>query len=137
MTGDLIVAAARSMLGVRWRHLGRSRDGIDCIGLVLHAAREAGIDLPDPAPYERQPQGTRLTDAALHHAMRVARPEPGDVLVFRMGLYGGHLGIAAVHPSWRVPSCIHAYAPHKQVVEQPIDGELRAAMIGAYRLRGA
>ena len=125
------------MLGVRWRHMGRSTDGVDCIGLVLHAAREAGFDLPDPAPYAREPAGTRLTDAALKHGLRVARPEPGDVLVFRMGLYGGHVGIAALHPSWRVPSVIHAYAPHKQVVEQPMDGELRAVLIGAYRLRRA
>jgi cell wall-associated NlpC family hydrolase len=137
VTGELIVAAARSLLGVPWRHMGRGREGVDCIGLVLHAAAEAGFDLPDPAPYAREPAGTRLTDAALRHGLRVARAEPGDVLVFKMGLYGGHVGIAALHPSWRVPSVIHAYAAHRQVVEQPMDGELRAVLIGAYRLRRA
>jgi len=128
------VAAARSYVGVPWRHLGRSRTGVDCIGLVLMAAREVGVDLPDPAPYAREPQGTRLLEGVLVHAARVASPEPGDVLLFRMGLYGGHVGIASVHPAWGVPACLHAYAPRRQVVEQPMDAELRAALIGAFRL---
>jgi hypothetical protein len=129
-----IDAAARGFLGTPWRHLGRSATGLDCIGLVLLAARDVGIALPDPAPYEREPQGTRLLDGILAHAARVAAPSPGDVLLFRMGLYGGHVGIASEHPAWRVPACIHAYAPHRRVVEQPMQGELATALIGAFRL---
>jgi hypothetical protein len=126
--------AARAYLGVPWRHLGRSTTGLDCIGLVLLATRDAGYALPDPAPYAREPQGTRLLDGILGHSRRVPVAVPGDVLLFRMGLYGGHVGIASLHPAWRVPACIHAYAPHRRVVEQPIEGELAAALIGAFRL---
>jgi len=128
------VAAARSYVGVPWRHLGRSRTGVDCIGLVLLAVREVGVDLPDPAPYAREPQGTRLLDGILAQATRIADAAPGDVLLFRLGLYGGHVGIASVHPAWGVPACLHAYAPRRQVVEQPMDAELRTALIGAFRL---
>ncbi|MBB5691774.1 C40 family peptidase [Roseomonas alkaliterrae] len=128
------VAAARDYIGVPWRHLGRSRTGVDCIGLVLLAARDVGWDLPDPAPYAREPQGTRLLEGVLGHAPRVADAEPGDVLLFRLGLYGGHVGIASLHPAWGVPACLHAYAPRRQVVEQPMDAELRAALLGAFRL---
>ncbi|MBR0669976.1 C40 family peptidase [Neoroseomonas soli] len=128
------VTAARSFVGVPWRHLGRARTGLDCIGLVLLAAREAGVDLPDPAPYAREPQGTRLLEGILGHARRVAEAAPGDVLLFRLGLYGGHVGIASVHPAWGVPACLHAYAPRRQVVEQPMDDELRAALLGVFRL---
>lgn len=131
---DAFVAAARSFVGVPWRHLGRSRTGLDCIGLALLAAREVSVDLPDPAPYTREPQGTRLLDGILAHAERMATPEPGDVLLFRMGLYGGHVGIASTHPAWGVPACLHAYAPRRQVVEQPMDDELRAALLGIFRL---
>lgn len=134
MTADDLVAAARSYVGVPWRHLGRSRTGVDCIGLVLLVAREVGMDLPDPAPYAREPQGTRLLDGILAHAERVSEARAGDVLLFRLGLYGGHVGIASVHPAWDVPACVHAYAPRRQVVEQPMDAELRAALIGAFRL---
>ena len=133
-TAEAFVAAARSYVGVPWRHLGRSRTGLDCIGLVLLAAREVGVELPDPAPYAREPQGTRLLEGILAHAERVSEILPGDVLLFRMGLYGGHVGIASMHPAWSVPACLHAYAPRRQVVEQPMDAELRAALIGAFRL---
>ena len=128
------VAAARSYVGVPWRHRGRSRTGVDCIGLVLLVAREVGMDLPDPAPYAREPQGTRLLEGILAHTTRMAEAAPGDVLLFRLGLYGGHVGIASVHPAWGVPACLHAYAPRRQVVEQPMDAELRAALLGAFRL---
>ena len=134
VAAEAFVAAARSYVGVPWRHLGRSRTGVDCIGLVLLAAREVGVGLPDPAPYAREPQGTRLLEGILAHAERVSEASPGDVVLFRMGLYGGHVGIASVHPDWNVPACLHAYAPRKQVVEQPMDTELRAALIGAFRL---
>ena len=134
MSAAAFVAAARSYVGVPWRHLGRSRTGLDCIGLVLLAAREVSVDLPDPAPYAREPQGTRLLEGILAHATRVAEASPGDVLLFRLGLYGGHVGIASVHPAWGVPACLHAYAPRRQVVEQPMDAELRTALIGAFRL---
>lgn len=129
-----LVGAARGYVGVPWRHLGRSRTGVDCIGLVLLAAHEVGVDLPDPAPYAREPQGTRLLEGILGHAARVSEVRAGDVLLFRMGLYGGHVGIASVHPAWGVPACLHAYAPRRQVVEQPMDAELRTALIGAFRL---
>lgn len=133
-TAEAFVTAARCYVGVPWRHLGRGRTGVDCIGLVLLAAREAGVELPDPAPYAREPQGTRLPEGILAHATRVAEASLGDVLLFRLGLYGGHVGIASTHPAWGVPACLHAYAPRKQVVEQPMDGELRAALLGAFRL---
>jgi len=133
--GDLIVVAARSFLGVPWRHLGRSRGGVDCIGLVLLSLREVGVQIDDPAPYQREPQGTRLLDGIRAHAAQVARERPGDILLFRMGVYGAHVGIASVHPSWRVPAVVHAYAPHRCVVEQPMDGAARTALVGAFRLR--
>jgi cell wall-associated NlpC family hydrolase len=130
-----MVAEARAFLGVPWRHLGRSRAGVDCIGLVLLAAGAAGVALPDPAPYAREPQGTRLLDGILAHARRVPAAEPGDVLLFRMGLYGGHVGLACRHQVHGVPACIHAYAPHRMVAEHVMTDDLRAALIGAFRLR--
>lgn len=136
MNADLMIAAARGYLGVPWRHLGRSSAGVDCIGLLLLAAREAGRNLPDPAPYSRTPQGPRLLEGLMQFCRRVARPEPGDVLLFRLGLYGGHVGLATRHPRWGVEACLHSYAPHRQVVEQQMDGELRAALVGAFRLQG-
>lgn len=135
MNPEAFVAAARGWLGVPWRHLGRDRAGVDCIGLLLVAAREAGRELPDPAPYERVPAGPRLLAGIAAMCRRVAEPEPGDVLMFRMGIFGGHVGLATRHGAYGVPAVLHAYAPHRRVVEQPMDEMLRGALAGAFRLR--
>ncbi len=113
MSSDAFVATAGGFVGVPWRHLGRSRTGVDCIGLVLLAAREVNVDLPDPAPYAREPQGNATVGGILSHAERVANPQPGDVLLFRMGLYGGHVGIASLHPAW---ACLPASTPTPRAV---------------------
>lgn len=137
MTPEAFIEAGRSWLGVPWRHLGRSRHGVDCIGLVILAAAEAGMPIADPAPYARQPQETALLRGVLAHGRRVPEARAGDVLVFRMGLFGGHVGIATVHPLYGVPAVLHAYAPHRKVVEQRMDAELRAAMLAVIRVTEA
>lgn len=142
-----LIAAARGYLGVPWRHLGRTRAGVDCIGLVLLAAREAGRLLPDPAPYQREPQGTRLLDGMrdLCDLVPLDQALPGDVLLFRAGLYGGHVGIFSAHREYGVPACIHAFAPYRKVIEQRLCDIIAARLSlrdvvmggGAFRLRGA
>ena len=62
--GDLIVAEARRWIGVRWRHQGRSRSGVDCIGLCLCAVEAAtGTAFSAPATYSRRPAGSALQQA--------------------------------------------------------------------------
>ena len=129
-----IVTAARQYLGTPWRHLGRTDRGVDCIGLVILAAQRIGIDVADPAPYDRAPQGTRLLRGIERHALRVGTPEPGDVLLFRMGLYGGHVAIATRHRAYGCPGVLHAYAPHRHVVEQPMEPEFQRALLAVIRL---
>ena len=129
--------AARAWLGTRWRHLGRNDQGLDCIGLVLVSAAGCGIFLPDPAPYARLPQDTALAAGLAQHADRVGQASPGDILLFRMGLYAGHVGIASIHPVHGGAAVIHAFARHAtEVCEQPMTDEFRLALVGAYRLRG-
>jgi cell wall-associated NlpC family hydrolase len=134
MTADAFIAAARRYLGTPWRHLGRSRAGLDCIGLVLVAARDAGLSLPDPAPYEREPADARLVLEASRLARRVSPPAPGDVLVFRTTCHVGHVGICATHPLHGVPSVIHALMWHRKVQEDVYDRDMRDAFIAAFRL---
>ncbi len=134
MTPAAFIAAARSYLGTPWRHMGRNRAGLDCIGLVLVAAGDAGLSLPDPAPYEREPADARLVLEASQLAQRVSVPSPGDVIVFRTTRHVGHVGICAVHPLHRVPSVIHALMWHRKVLEDVYDRQMRDAFIAAFRL---
>lgn len=63
-----LLNAARSMLGVPWRHRGRSRVGVDCAGLVWCMYRDCGVVLPDRRDYGRNPFKDGL-EAAVVDAM--------------------------------------------------------------------
>ena len=52
-----IVEYARTWLGTKWRHQGRSKQGIDCIGLIIRTAEEFGFQYEDSTGYAR---GTKL-----------------------------------------------------------------------------
>ena len=134
MKAEHFVREARRFLGTPWRHMGRSEAGVDCIGLVILAARRCGLEVEEPPPYQREPQGDALLQGLLRHGRRVAEMAPGDLLLFRMGLYGGHVGVATLHAAYRVPAVLHAYAPRRHVVEQPLDDELRRALVAVIRV---
>ena len=128
--------AARRWLGTPWRHLGRNRAGVDCIGLILLSALECGHDIPDPAPYAREPSDNRLVQGIQEHATRVGAAAPGDVLVFRWGRLAAHVGIASVHPVYGGPSVIHAAAKYGTVCEHLMAADILAAHVATYRIRG-
>src|SRR5699024_7702666 len=60
-----LVRAARGWVGVRWRHQGRSRDGVDCGGLLVVAMADIGKRVRDRRAYGRVPK-----DGWLEQAMR-------------------------------------------------------------------
>lgn len=132
--GTAVLACARALLGTPWRHLGRSPAGLDCIGLVLLAAQDAGLHLPDPAPYAREPSSQALREGLATHLDQVPLDAllPGDVLAFNLGLYAGHVGIFSIHPDYGVPAVVHAYLPRRHVVEEVMDPIL-PHLTGAYR----
>jgi cell wall-associated NlpC family hydrolase len=136
MIGLRILDEARALLGVPWRHLGRSVSGVDCIGLVLVAAARAGVVLPDPAPYARVPSSQALRQGIAAHldAVPLDAVQPGDVLVMNAGLYAGHVGLAGLHPTYGAPSVLHAFAQRRKVVEE-LRESVSQWLTGAYRWR--
>lgn len=136
MIGPDVLAAARALVGTPWRHLGRSPAGIDCIGLVLLAGRGAGITLPDPAPYAREPSSQALREGLAAQLDQVPLDAllPGDVLAFNVGLYAAHVGIFSIHPDYNVAAVVHAYLPRRVVVEEVLE-PIIPQLTGAYRWR--
>jgi cell wall-associated NlpC family hydrolase len=59
-----IVKVARSYVGTPYKHQGRSRKGIDCIGLVICVAQEFGVQLIAPNDYAPSPS----SNLVLKHA---------------------------------------------------------------------
>jgi len=119
MIGAEVLRQARALLGVPWRHLGRSETGLDCIGLVLLSASRSGLALPDPAPYPRRPTSHLMRREIEQHLVQVnlSTAQEGDLLVFNAGRWGSHVGLASVHPLYSQPAVVHAYLPEKGVRE--------------------
>ena len=93
-----LVEAARTYIGTPFHHQGRAKGyGVDCVGLVVCVARDAGYTVRDITAYGRDPDGASLVGAVAEQLERVDHPEPGDVLMFWVARPGlpQHVGICA------------------------------------------
>jgi cell wall-associated NlpC family hydrolase len=75
---------ARSLIGTPFRHQGRSRQGLDCVGLVIYSLRAVGFPINDQRGYRIVPPRRMLRKAFEEHGLiEVAKqPVDGDVLLF-------------------------------------------------------
>lgn len=118
--GALALAAARAMVGARFRPQGRdAATGLDCVGLVWAAYAGAGRVLPAPRAYPLRgwPRGRvegGLRDAGFARADGGARP--GDVALIDAGGEQFHLALIGAD------SFVHAHAGLRRVVETPLAG---------------
>jgi cell wall-associated NlpC family hydrolase len=128
-----VVAEARTWIGTPWRHQGRTREGVDCAGLVIIVAREfCGLDF-DKTDYPRQASDETMLELCASMLQRVREPQPGDVGVFafenqrHIGIFGDYVfgGLSLIHA--------YALAP-RRVVETRLDEKWRSRMRGAFRL---
>lgn len=134
---DAIVAEARSYVGVRWRHRGRSRFGIDCIGVIVKSLAAGGVHMRDRLDYGREPWRDGLSREMVDHFGQPVDGEwlPGDVAVM-CGIgqpEPGHVGIIAEHSGYL--TLIHSYnaLSTETVTEHRIDDEWRRRIVAVYR----
>jgi cell wall-associated NlpC family hydrolase len=81
-----VVNEARSLLGTPYRHQGRSKTAVDCIGLIVVVARELELFDPNrliPANYSARPKDGLLEKNVAEVCMRVDVVEPGLIALFR------------------------------------------------------
>lgn len=114
-----IIDAARSYVGVKWRHLGRTRAGLDCIGLLVTVAIDCRISVVDSTDYGRIPDEGRFLNllrdqSDLGSKMRI---RTGSILLLTQAGRACHCGIVSMEPP--VATIIHAGLLHRQVVEEP------------------
>lgn len=113
-----VVEAARAYIGVPWKHLGRSRRGVDCAGLLIGAVKDAeGVELETPQRYGRDPFKGALEAYCAKCADLVwsgskgqcthANLKVGDGVVMSPAGLPRHLGIVGDDPMYGL-SLIHA-----------------------------
>lgn len=132
-----IVEQALTYKDVPWRHMGRSRKGVDCIGLLICVGRDLGLCAPDfdTPPYSKHPDGRMLEGFAEHcdriptHAIR-----PGSMLVF--SYYGSPYHTAIViDPD--TGAMVHALASARRCIVDLISNkQYGRTLIGAWDYRG-
>jgi cell wall-associated NlpC family hydrolase len=137
-TPEHVVAAARAYLGVRWHHQGRSRAGLDCIGLIVRVAHDLGLSLADVHGYGRHPDGDRLLAGLRTHCVERsgAAPAPGMVALMRFDIDPQHLAIVVPYAVDSGLAIVHALAPARRVVEHRLDAAHLASIVALFDLPG-
>ncbi|USM11580.1 NlpC/P6 family protein [Citromicrobium phage vB_CbaS-RXM] len=119
MPSDALLISARSWLGTKWMHQGRSRRGVDCVGLLICAAADLGIEVPDLKGYRRAPDPQVFLEHIRTNSEFETDTLPGHFGIFRDGTQPCHVGIfGELHG--RV-SLLHAYAGTGKVMEEVFD----------------
>lgn len=133
MTGADIVRVARTYIGVRYRHQGRTREGVDCIGLPALVCRDLGMVGYDASAYAKVSEGSEMLDFCASNLRTVCRADlaPGDILVQTNG-HARHMAIVADYPQGGL-SIIHAWITNKRVVEVRLDDNFMQTVRGCFR----
>lgn len=121
-----VAREARKFLGVKFQHAGRNEHGLDCIGLLVLATRNAGMEVYDNPDYSPIVNSEYLVDELSHAAVRLPEgtaPRVGDVMLFNVGRHPQHVALIT-NVGLEDPNdvtMIHSYQTVGRVVEHPLD----------------
>lgn len=125
------INSLRRYIGVRFRHQGRSRLGLDCVGLVVVAAHDAGIqtDAIKVSGYARIPTdadfdywcGKYCIELPYNRLQPVQRQiKPGDLISFWIDVQGipRHIAVYTGTDIQGRPTMIHSHAKEERGVAE-------------------
>jgi cell wall-associated NlpC family hydrolase len=118
ITGQRVADEARKWVGAPYLHQGRSRGGVDCLGLALEVCRDLGLvdNGLDWTHYGRLPMRDFMEQQVQQHCTQTAEAVAGSLIVVRWTTVAAHLAICTG------PNMIHACASRKRVVEHGYRG---------------
>jgi cell wall-associated NlpC family hydrolase len=115
------VEIVRSWIGVPWRNVGTRREGVNCLGLLVGAAREMGgledlVYKAEPYANFSRPHGEMLRKMKEHlGVIGMGEALPGDLALFRIGAEPQHV-VLLTDPGM----VVHSWKRAGRVREQPI-----------------
>lgn len=136
----LLIAEARKLLGMPWRHQGRRERAADCIGFVWLALQKVR-PIPDTRiDYGRTPYLAKLREGLIEYLGPPVsgEPRPGDVVTIAWGNgQDQHLALVVDHPEYGI-GLLHADnnaagTKGPRVVEHGIDAHWRRRITGIWR----
>jgi cell wall-associated NlpC family hydrolase len=118
-----VVAEARTWIGTPYHACGDIKGaGVDCGMLLVRVFVDCGLAAPfDPRPYPIDWHLHRSEEIYLGFVFdrthEVARPQPGDVALFKYGRCYSHGGIVTIADPVTI---VHAFWPLGLVLEEPV-----------------
>lgn len=118
---EQLVQHLRTFLGVKFQHQGRSRHGMDCVGLPLEGCKFLGVPVEDVKAYGREGLPGQLSAIISKYGVRVPVSDrrPGNIGVFWFDRYSKadqHVGV------FTDVGLIHCYMDAGKVVEHSLTG---------------
>lgn len=116
-----LLAEILTWQGVPWHHQGRTRAGVDCVGLIVAALAAQGVAAQVPANYHTSAVGALLTHQLDASPLLARREQPdieaGDLLAFRIKHPAQHLAVALgegrmIHATRPAGVCAVTISPH-------------------------
>lgn len=149
VTQEEFVTTLRSYNGVRFHHQGRTRGGVDCVGLMVLGTQDCGIShgaeriggyarLPGNSDFDKW-IGKFAVRQPYNRLQRISpQLELGDLLTFWIDREGitRHIAAYVGDNGQGVPEMIHSYAKVRRgVCETEITTYWRRRLSGVFRLR--
>ena len=117
MNGADVWRAALKYEGVPWKHQGRRKDGVDCLGLLILVALDLNLEGAarfmdhQSRAYGRLPPNKLAQELIGAECRRIQSPVMGSIGLFSQpGAYPSHVGI------FGDGEMIHGFAPKGKVV---------------------
>jgi cell wall-associated NlpC family hydrolase len=117
--GEKFVEAARSYVGTPFFHTGRSRRGLDCVGLLLCSCHDVGV----LTGYDHTSYSAVMPAGTLRHVLSkfcdvvTGEPQAGDVLLYKFGGLEQHTAVFTGEGT-----IVHAFQDAGVVAEHSMTG---------------
>ncbi len=130
-----IVDLARSLVGTRFKHQGRTKEGLDCVGVVIKVGSELGLLDYDVSDYQKRTSGHSFL-----HYMREAKlvsknwkkRAVGDILLMHDQHFPCHLALLSCDLPQTI---IHAHSSRRCVLEELYE-PWKNRFVGLYEFPG-
>ena len=133
-----LISECRTYLGVPWKHQGRSRKGVDCVGFLLLALKHLSIETIETKGYSRHPDGVKLKEIMDSQPSfeKVNSPyKRGDIVLLRIRKEPQHVALLTESGTAEL-GMIHSFnGGEKKVVEHDFAEYWRQKIVSVYRLK--
>lgn len=135
MTTQQIMKTVRSLVGIPYKHGGRTMEGLDCLGLIHVFYRQLGIMIPDHDGREYSPNWYKEDPERFYRGLQKIGSEispthmkPLDLVYFKIGGAVTHAGVLIDEGHF-----LHVLKG-KPVHVSPLNLAWRKRLVGARRL---